>query len=486
MIRARGPTGRNAAGAAYLSGFLGVLSSRALSLVAGAASLWLITRILDTAQFAGYSVAMSVAYLIGATAGLGLDRSLVLRIGEIEPISDKLAGAGLLRSISGWVTVLATCAGLVAIALWNWVPALSGDATTSTWLWLLWPIVPAFALTITLVGWYQANHYFGLPQFMSGLSDAARCAGFAAIALLGLGPNAVAIAAILAALLPIAILSIQARGRTLQKPEGLGLSDFKAGIRFVAMRLSAMGMTHVDLLVIGALAPAQAVAQYAVASRFALLIGTGQQLFMATYMPRARRHMSAGHPELARREYHVSRILGLMLTLPVLACLTLVGHSLLDLFGDFGKSYGAFLILMAGHLINLGFGMHSTHLSMTDRLTLATANRLAALVLMVVLLLLLVPGYMITGAAVSFLLAILAYNLIGTLIVFLQEAFVIITPAVALWLSIAAGALLAAAWNENWSVIAATAITASWIGLGIGNAGLIENVLREARRTLLR
>jgi len=393
---------------AYFLGALGVASSRVLSIVAGVASLWLLTRILSAEAFAAYSVAMSVVLLAGYSAGIGLERAMLVRIGSGMPENGQLTGTRMMLRIALITAVLSLVAAAVLVLF-----ATAGDARHSVFLGYLAPVIPATALSLVVVTWYQANHRVGVSQAMQGLNDGIRTLVFALSLLLGWGATGVAAGAFLGAAAPLAFLGVRAIGRASADPSELGARDVLAGTQFLAIRLSQMGLDHVGIIAMGALGTATGTAQYVVAARFSQLVDSGRTFFAPTFAPRVRRHMALGQLDLAAREYGVARIVGFNGALVLAIFFVAAGQPLLDMFGGFGSGYPAFLILVAAHLLSVGAGLHVTFLSMSENLGASTLNRVTSLILFAAVLIGLVPRFDAVGAALAYLVATTFHEVIG-------------------------------------------------------------------------
>lgn len=480
------PPGRASAGLAYLSGAAGVITTRALGLAAGVLSLWLLTRILETEAFAGYTAAMSVLMLLGFAAGFGIERMMLLKIAGLPAGPMPLQGGRMMRRVAGLILLTGVIVGLGAAILWRFIPHAPGDAPVAAWLLWLWPVVPAVALTLALVTWYQANHQFGWPQAIWGVSDTCRAAGFLAVFILGLGAPWVAVSAVLAAVLPVTLLSYRSRGRTADEPGDMSIRDLGDGIQFFLMRFSNMAMTHLDILVLGLLAPASSVAQYVVASRFAAILETGSHVFLPAYAARARRHIAEGTPALAWREYGTARSLGLLITLPLIGIFVLFSADLLSFFGEFGTAHASFLILICGHLLNVGFGSHSIHMSMTDDLPYATANRCAALAAFAILLAVLVPAYGDEGAALSFAAASLVYNLAGAVLLKWRQGLHLLEPKLVAILAVTLAVLAGAAANRDIAAPGALVVFGLALALIFAERRRLRGILSELRMIVAR
>jgi O-antigen/teichoic acid export membrane protein len=131
--------------------------------------------------------------------------------------------------------------------------------------------------------------------------------------------------------------------------------------------LARTTIMQVDLWLLTAVAPAETVGIYGLATRLATLLQTPQYVASATMMPRiAPLYESGQRRELALRIQSVSTLC----VLPVLAAvilLPLVGRPMLRLF--FGESYTdglvPLIILAFGHLVCVGCGLASISLLMT-------------------------------------------------------------------------------------------------------------------------
>ena len=440
---------------AYLIGGGGVLASRGISLVAGMLSLWLLNQVLTTDDFAAYAVAMTVVVLAGYTAGLGIERTLILRIAGLEPRRGMLLGRTvMLRTLL--VVLALSCLAATALVLAAHHAEVVAASTTLQWIEKLAPVVPATAVGLVLTSWFQANHRIGASELMQGLNDGARCLFFLAAFALSLGPGAVVASAIAAAFLPSLALSLMARGSNLGPPEHFGIRSIWAGAQFLAMRLSQLGLRQLDILSIGFLGSSTETVHYVVASRIAAFATLGQETFSSTYGPRARRHMASGDLATMAQEYHAARVFGFLVALLAALLFTLFGAVVLGIFGDFGGGYPALLILAAGHLVNASFGEQIMHMSMTGDLRLSVANRLASVLLFAALLLVLVPDHGVIGASLSFFIAITASSMAGAIVLRLRGGPPALKPLFAVAASLSSACLIAAALHHDlWGYSAA-------------------------------
>lgn len=396
-------------GRAYAFGASGVFASSVISAVAGIASLWLLARLLNTEQFAGYVVAMSIFVVVGFNAGLALERVLVLRLAELPQGTGVLAGRRMLLS------VLAAMLALAAVATGGVLLFAHYSEQHGSWLIAMSPLVVITTISIALSAWFQANHKVGTSAVMLGLTDGSRCLFFAIIYLLGFGATAVASSAVLAGLIPIAVLIALAWGKSTAEPNLFRLRDVGVGLQFLLIRLSQMGLRQFDIIIVGLLSPAAETAFYAVASRIAAVTSVGYMAFGKTYVPRVRNHLANKNWPAIEREFHAARLFSLLATLAGAYGLFILGEPIMRLLGDFSAGYSALVILMAAQVLTSCFNLHTEHLSMSGNLRLAVAIRVGTTVVFVASLLVLVPFYSTLGAAISSAIAASVYSIGGAL-----------------------------------------------------------------------
>lgn len=409
---------------AYALGAGSAVFSQGISALAGVASLWLLARILNTDQFAGYVVAMSVLTLVGFNAGLALERSMVLRVAELPVVPKVLAGRGLMLRILVVVVFLAVFA-MLGVLLYAHSAQDAGS-----WLTKMSPMIPATAVGLTLTAWFHANHRVGTSAIMQALTDGSRCLFFLSVFLVGLGPPAVAYSAVLASTLPIFALSWLALGKSETAPSDLRLKDLGAGLVFLVIRVSQMGLRQFDIIIVGMFATGLEIAQYAIASRISALAAVGHIAFANTYMPRVRRHMANSDEPAIKREFQGARLLAFLMTLLAAIAVFALGSYALAFFGNFEGGYTALLLLMAAQLLNAVFGMQTEHLAMSGHLRIAAFIRAFTTTVFVIALLILVPHYSTLGAGISAMLAALIFGFSGLLALRRYGNFTAFSPAV--------------------------------------------------------
>ena len=215
-------------------------------------------------------------------------------------------------------------------------------------------------------------------------------------------------------------------------------SMMRYALPFMVVSLLSM-MTHwLDVVMLGMLTDTATVGLYHPAARTAGLIRAVLLAFAGIAAPMiASLHTGRESAEIGRIYNMVTRwILGLVV--PPVILFMLLPEPVLGVFGTrFTASSNALILLTAASFLQVSFGLSSTVLAMTGYARLSLYNALGALGLQVVLNLLLIPRFGITGAALASLLVFFLLSAVR-----LSEVFILlkIHPfGYALWKPLAAG-----------------------------------------------
>jgi O-antigen/teichoic acid export membrane protein len=366
---------------AYLGGGLLFILARVLSAIAGAVSLFFLSALLSKEQLGSYAFVMAAFVTAVPVATLGLERTLLLRIAPMRRRPDRLKGGGLARR-----AMLTAAAGGAVIALALTAAAETARAGTmalaAIWLPLIALVVPLDAISAVQRAWLEANHRPALANLSRGLPDVARCLLLGAASLAGLGLAGVGLAAVLAAAVPVVFIACVAWGRTLGQPSRLRPAAFSEGAIYAAGRLLFVLYRQLDLLLVGILLPADRAAEYAVASRLALLAELVHQAVLPAFVPRARGHLASRNTGEALSEYGSLRFLSLAAAILVALALLILGQPLLALLGPYGPAHAPMLVLAAAHIHRIAYGPMiglMTACGDTRRPLLVTLGTIAAL-----------------------------------------------------------------------------------------------------------
>ncbi|WP_051551918.1 lipopolysaccharide biosynthesis protein [Nocardioides sp. URHA0020] len=171
---------------------------------------------------------------------------------------------------------------------------------------------------------------------------------------------------------------------------------------------------RLDIVLVAALAgPAQA-ALYTVATRFVTVAQLVQQAIATAGEPALGRTMARRELPAALGIYRTTTLWVLTLLWPMLITAAVVSPEWLGVFGPaYRTGVDVVVVLTLAMLVATGVGMVETVLNMGGRATVLLVNNVAALVVMVGLDLLLVPGLGAVGAACGWAAAIVVKNLLA-------------------------------------------------------------------------
>ncbi len=297
-------------------------------------------------------LAIAVVTPVGAIAGLGTNGALAQRLAELRARGEEAAA----RRVAGKALLFVSASGLLAALL---LAALAGPLA----LLLRQPgidhvLLPVSPVALGLAAGAAAlgvSRGFGDSLGRALVRDAGggllRVAGVGAALLAG-APSSFGVAAGFAAgslAAELLFVGYVSRKGWLERPTApsggtVSLPDLRP---FAANEVLTQAALWLDVVVLGALAPAAAVGLYGVARGLTRVLDLVRQASAHGYLPSAASALAAGdEPRLAR--LHVAtRHLAFALVWPVLSvCLLAPGPLLVLLFGaDYGPAAGALRLL---------------------------------------------------------------------------------------------------------------------------------------------
>lgn len=393
-------------------------------------AMLLLARLLGAADYGKYALAMSVVAIAAVPAMLGFDRLLIREMATMQAASAWGTMKGLLTR-AAQATALAS---LLIVGLLSLAAVAPGTAVSGMRLALAF--AAALAPVIAFVRIQQAALQ-GLGHVAAGLTAESLVQPLALIALVfGLvvaGPlradsvTALTLqvcasgAALVAASLllrrrlpaPVAEAPAHFRGR-----EWLASSTI-----FMWLVGMSAALVNVDTLLVGALLGPSEAGAYRVASQCAMFVGFPlAAVSIATAPTIASLHAQGRHLELGRRLRSAARVIfAVAAAIAVIAALA--GRPLLAAVGSgFEHAFPAMLILVATYLVHAAMAASTYLLFMTAHERLAAAIFTGGVAFHVVLGMLLIPRFGLSGAAgaagasltlVSAASAMLAWKLTG-------------------------------------------------------------------------
>jgi O-antigen/teichoic acid export membrane protein len=175
-----------------------------------------------------------------------------------------------------------------------------------------------------------------------------------------------------------------------------------------------VGVDKLDIILVGALASARAAGIYAASTRL-LMAGTMAAVAIAQSLgPTISRHFATGAREDASAAYQSAAAWVTLFSWPVYLTLMIYSPVILRIFGrQYGEGWLAVLIVGAAMLVAHAVGPVDVVLLMGGRSLWSMTNMVAGLSTNVVLNLLLVPRFGLTGAGLAWAASLLVINLLA-------------------------------------------------------------------------
>jgi O-antigen/teichoic acid export membrane protein len=199
---------------------------------------------------------------------------------------------------------------------------------------------------------------------------------------------------------------------------GVGMASATVGgfWRFTAPRALAsivqITLQRLDIVLVAVIRGPADAAIYTAATRFLVAGQFGNTAIINASQPRFAELFAVGDYRGAGRVYQVTTAWLIVLTWPIYLLSVIFGPEVLSLFGhSYRAGHLVMIILGLTLLLSAACGQVDTVLITTGRSGWSLANGLSALVINVVLDVLLIPKYGITGAAIGWSVAIVVCNL---------------------------------------------------------------------------
>jgi O-antigen/teichoic acid export membrane protein len=384
-----------------------------------------ITHGLPTARAGALLEAIALFMIVSNWGELGADTAMVRLVpmlralgrhadvpGAIRAAAAPVLAAGLLAGLAG-----VACAGLVAHAFFSRAEQSQG----ATYVRVLSLMLPVASLATVLLA---ATRGFGSMAAYVGAQNIGIPLGrvllVAAAIAAGLGPLGIGLAWSLP--LVLALLAAGAVCRRLHRrdPPSTALprrDSVLAGEvwRFAGPRALAavfgVTITWFDVLLVGALASTREAAIYAAVSRLAVVGTYALQAMGMAVAPQFSAFVTLGQHDRLQHVYQLATWWMMAMAWPVYIVMLAFPAAVARLFGhDYGSGATALAILAAAGLFNLATGNITVLLLMAGNSRLNMLNAAGALALNVVLNLLLIPRFGMSGAAVAWAVSIVATN----------------------------------------------------------------------------
>jgi O-antigen/teichoic acid export membrane protein len=171
----------------------------------------------------------------------------------------------------------------------------------------------------------------------------------------------------------------------------------------------------------------ETVAYYAVAMKLvSILFMINNSVYISVSLKIAQLYTDKNRAELLKALKHSARII-VLLTVPVVLIVCLFSENILYFFGEnYTQGKKALLILMIGQLMASFFGVSAIYLNMTGRQSIFQIVLIFAVLVNLILNIILIPIYSLTGAAIAFVSSLLFWNIVTTIIIYKKDKLVVL------------------------------------------------------------
>jgi O-antigen/teichoic acid export membrane protein len=379
--------------------------------------------------------AIALFTILSNVAEMGADTGLLRLVawnrakGRVQDLR-RLIWVGLVPAIGGGVVL-----GAVVLLIAPWLAERlvhRGDvADAADYLRVLAPFIPfATGTTVALAGTrgfdvlvpYVAVQNVGIPALRPLLIVATIAAGAGATALaLGYGLPA-AIGFVIAVTILFRLLG-RAERRDLPSGPPSSLSQVAGDFwRFAFPRgvaaMCVVAIQWINVLFVGALATASGAGLYAAAFRY-VGVGTVALAALSVAMaPQISGLLAIDERDRARRVFQTGTWWLIAVSFPIYITLAVFAPVFMGIFGrGFQAGSVTLMILAVSALALVGTGNNKTVLLMGGKSGWSLISAIIALALDIVLCVVLIPPFGVPGAAVAFAAAVIADNLITTIVV---------------------------------------------------------------------
>jgi O-antigen/teichoic acid export membrane protein len=171
----------------------------------------------------------------------------------------------------------------------------------------------------------------------------------------------------------------------------------------------------------------ETVAYYAIAMKLvSILFMINNSVYISVSLKIAQLYTDNNKKELLNTLKQSARMI-VLLTVPVVLFVCLFSENILYFFGEnYTQSKQALLILMVGQLFTSFFGVSAIYLNMTGRQSTFQIVLIFAVLVNLILNIILIPVYSMTGAAIAFVSSLLFWNIVTAIIVYKKDKLLIV------------------------------------------------------------
>ena len=215
-----------------------------------------------------------------------------------------------------------------------------------------------------------------------------------------------------------------------RKAENFGFSygeiiktSFPMSLSFISLLL----MQSFDVIMLEHYMDIETVAYYTVSVKLTFIVGIMLQTINSVIAPDISKFWFQRDMPSLNRLINKAIRLNFIISLPLIVLMILFHEYILDLFGaNYYKGKTALLILLIGQAVNSLSGSVALYLNMTGRQKILLLFLIVSAVLNIILNIILIPLYGMTGAAISTAFSLILWNFSGVVYIYINDKILLL------------------------------------------------------------
>ena len=458
----------------------------------------MLARVLGSAQYGAYNLALTLTELAVGVAVLGLDTGILRYVAIFRHRGEPAHIWSILQVGIGVPTVLGLVLAAGTFVLAEPISILVfSDPTLAPPLRVASLLIPVLVLLDQLDVANRGLDHMGnsvlAQQFVAPVVRFVLLVGLFAVGMTAtLAIGAYFFASVVAAILLLVLLN---RAFRLRRPLGTMPGDTGQLVRFsLPVYLSNLVQifgSSIQKIVLGVTGAIASVGIFGIASQL-VLVGTvfHGSVTMAS-MPVIAALNDGGHVAALGRLYRTTTKWAVTVNLPIFLTLVLLAEPIMSIFGeDFEVGAPALVILACANLVNVGTGPCGAMLDMTGNSMAKLVNSIIVVEVSLLASLLLVPTFGLIGAATAALVVSITLNALRVVEVYAFNGLLpydrTILKPIAAAVAASAAALALRSAPLAWGPVVQTVVTALVIGVVFIGIVLALGLSEEDRELLAR
>lgn len=394
--------------------------SKALVMLSALLMLWISTDYLGKEDFGLFIYAYTITSMLAVIISAPFCSIILYKISRLEKEGRDVAAWNL---VAVFVVSLAFTALLCLAAkpLADWI----GKPDLAFWFFWLSLIIPLDAFRQVQGAWQQAQKKpIEMVLFQELMPFLLRLAFLAFIYVLWPGnPSAFLAAYFLSYIFPVVAAYIRnpafREGISLQKI--VSWWDVQYGFKSMGIQIVHRPIRNIDIIILGFYATSEIVADYATATRLALLLMTGKEILMPLFIPRMGYLMERRERMELIREFNLLRDFTIFFTMCGAIFFMFFGSFLLGVIGPYEGAYPLLLLMCAAMFIRMVNGASGDYLRMLGYAGWTMIAVIPGLIFLIVAALWLVPVFSEKGAALAYIGSMIIINLLVALFIYQRD-----------------------------------------------------------------